>query len=248
LPHFVGPSGLDSALQPALFGNSVYMWLPGTGTTLAINFGTSFTARNNGTSAAQAHPTKTSTNALTSMNRATFGTGTTATGTSGVQSTATVAWRGNATNLGGFFFFSRFGVETHEASMRYMIGLTANNAAMAADPSTLANSILLVKDAADANWFVSTRNATTGTKTPTGLAVAANDVLDFLIFCRPNDTKVTVRLVNAVTGVVYLDDVEITSTLPVNTTFMYMWAGCMSTVGTTAKLLALNRLYLETDL
>jgi len=79
LPHIIGPSGVDVALQPALFGNTVFMWLPGTGTTVAINFGTAFTARNNGTAAAQAHPTKASTNAMTSLSRATFGTGTTAT-------------------------------------------------------------------------------------------------------------------------------------------------------------------------
>jgi hypothetical protein len=248
LPHVIGPSGVDVALQPAMFGNTVYMWLPGTGTTLAINFGTSFTARNSGTAAAQSHSTKASTNAMTSLSRASFGTGTTATGTSGIQSAATVAWRGNAANLGGFFFFARFGVETHEAAMRYMIGLSANNATLAADPSTLANSIMLVKDSADTNWFIASRNATTLTKTATGLAVTAGPILDFMLFCKPNDTKVTARLVNAVDGTVYVDNVDITANLPVNTTFLYMHAAAMSTVGTTAKLLSLNRMYLETDL
>jgi len=248
MPSFIGPSGLDTTLQPALFGNSIYMWLPGVGTTLSINFGTSYTARNNGTNAVQAHPTKASTNAITSLNRATFSTGTTATGASGIQSASTVAWLGNAANLGGFFFFARFGVETHEAAMRYMIGLSANNATLAGDPSTLANSIMLVKDSADTNWFIASRNATTLTKTATGLAVTAGPVLDFMLFCKPNDTKITARLVNAVDGTVYVDDVDITSNLPVNTTFLYMHAAAMSTVGTTAKLLALNRMYLETDL
>lgn len=248
LPHVIGPSGVDVALQPTLFGNTTYMWLPGTGTTVSINWGTSFTARNSGTGAAQAHPTKASTNALTSLSRATFGTGTTATGTSGIQSSATVAWRGNAAGLGGFFYFARFAVETHEAAMQYVVGLTANNAAMAADPSTWANTIALVKDSADANWFIASRNATTLTKTATGLAVTAGVVLDLMMFCKPNDTKVTVRLVNAVDGTVYVDNVDITATLPVDTTFMYAWAGARSTVGTTAKLLAINRIYLETDL
>ena len=248
LPHVIGPAGIDVALQPALFGNTTYMWLPGTGTTLGINWGTSFTARNSGTSAAQGHPTRASTNALTSLARAIFGTGTTATGTSAIQSSATVAWRGNAANLGGFFFHARFAVETHEAAMRYVIGLSANNAAMAADPSTWANTIALVKDSADTNWFIASRNATTLTKTATGLAVAAGTILDFMLFCKPNDTQITARLVNAVDGTVYVDNVSITSNIPVNTTFMYMWAGCMSTVGTTAKLFALNRMYLESDL
>lgn len=248
LPHIIGPSGIDVALQPALFGNSIYMWLPGTGTTLSVAFGTSFTARNNGTGAAQAHPTKTSTNAMTSLNRATFSTGTTAGGTSGVQSSATVAWRGNAPGLGGFFFFSRFGVESMDSTTRFMVGLTTQNAVMGADPSSFANSVLLVKDTADTQWFVSTRNASTGTKTSTGLTVTAGQVLDFTIFCAPNDSKITVRLVDAVTGTVYMDNVDITATLPVNTVFMYMWAGTQANGSTTARLLGLNRLYLETDL
>ena len=220
----------------------------GTGTTLAINWGSSWAARNNGASAAQAHPTKATTNALTSMNRATFGTGTTATGTSGIQSAATVAWRGNAAGLGGFFYFARFGVETHEAAMRYFVGLSASNVAMAANPSTVNNSCGICKDAADANWFIYTRSGSTTTKTATGVAVAAGNIYDFFMFAPPNGSDIKFRLVNAVTGVVHVDDVSISTNLPTNTTLMFAWAGCQSTVGTTAKLLALNRIYVETDL
>lgn len=248
LPHIIGPSGIDVALQPSLFGNSIYMWLPGTGTTASINFGTNWAARNSGTAAAQAHPTKTSTNALTSLNRATFGTGTTSTGTSGTQSGASVAWRGNASGLGGFFYFSRFAVETYRADLQIQVGLSARNAALSADPSLDNNSIALVKDAADTNWFLCTRNGTTTTKTATGLAIAAGTILDLIMFAPPNGSNVTVRLVNAVDGTVYMDDVVITSTLPVNTTFLFAHAAVRSTIGTTAALLALNRIYVETDL
>lgn len=248
LPHIIGPSGIDVALQPGLFGNSIYMWLPGAGATTAINWGSSFTARNSGTGAAQAHPTKTSTNAMTSLNRATFGTGTTATGASGVQSSASVAWRGNAANLGGFFFFARFGIETFAADMRVFVGLSANNATMAADSSTWANTIGLCKDSADSAWQLLQRNATTATKTSTNLTVAAGPILDLLMFAPPNGSSVTMRLVNAVDGTVYVDNVALNTTLPVNTTFLFMQAHCQSVTGTTAKLLALNRIYVETDL
>ena len=244
----VGPSGLDTNLQPALFRNTSYMWLAGTGTTVAINWGSSWTPRNNGASSAQAHPTKATTNALTSMNRATFGTGTTTTGTSGIQTSATVAWRGNAAGLGGFFFFSRFGVETHEAAMRYLVGLSALNAFLAGEPSVQNNSCGVCKDAADANWHIFTRSGTTTTKTDTGVAVAAGNIYDFFMFAPPNGSNITFRLVNAVTGVVHVDDVVISTNLPVNTTLMFAHAQCMSTAGTTAKLLALNRIYVETDL
>ena len=249
LPAFVGPSGIDSNLQPALFRNSVYMWLPGTGTTASINWGTSWTARNAGTGAAQAHPTKASTNALTSINRATFSTGTTATGSSGIQSGATVCWRGNAAGLGGFFYFSRFAVETFRADIQVLVGLSALNAALAGEPSAQANTLAIVKDAADTAWNFVSRNASTATKIPftVPLTVAAGTILDFMMFAPPNSSSVFVRVVNTITDEVYMDDVEVTLTLPVNTTFLFAHAQIRSTTGTTAALLALNRIYVETD-
>lgn len=248
LPAFVGPSGLDSNLQPALFRNTTYMWLAGTGTTVAINWGTSWTARNSGTSAAQATPAKTSSSAITSMNRATFGTGTTATGSSGIQSTATVAWRGNAAGLGGFFFMARFGVETHQAAMQYIVGLSELNAALTGEPSAQNNTIAIGKDSTDSTWQLITRDGTNVTKTNTGATVTAGQILDLMIFAPPNASSVHFRLVNAVTGAVIVDDLEITTTLPASTVFMYAHAQCRSTSGTTAKLLALNRIYVECDL
>ncbi len=248
IPSIIGPSGVDVALQPALFGNSIYMWLPGVGTTLAINFGTSFTVRNSGAGAVQAHPSRASTNAMTSLNRATFGTGTTAAGASGIQSSATVAWRGNAAGLGGFFFHSRFGIETLAADMRAFVGLSANNAAMAADPSSWANTIGIGKDYTDSTWQIISRSGSAVTKTPTYIAVTAGRVLDFMAFAAPNNSKITVRVADAVTGNVLFDNTDLTTNLPTNTTFLYMQAHCQSVSGTTAKLLALNRMYCETDL
>jgi hypothetical protein len=243
----VGPSGVDVAYQPAFFGNTVVMWQPGTGTTVAINFGVNFTARNSGTNAAQAHPGRTSTNAATSLSRATFSTGTTATGASGIQSGATVAWRGNDVGLGGFFFMARFGIETFAADMRAFVGLSAQNAVMSADPSTWNNTIGLGKDSADTQWQVISRG-TAATKTSSGLTIAAGTILDFYMFAPPNGSNVSVRLVNAINGTVYIDDVTISANLPSATTFMYMHAHNQSVTGTTAKLLALNKMYLESDL
>jgi len=247
LPHIIGPSGLDTALQPALFGNNIAMWLPGNGTTVAINFGVGFTARNSGTGAAQAHPTLASTNDMTQMKRATFGTGTTATGASGIQTTTTVAWRGNAAGRGGFFFFSRFGIETLASDQRVFVGLSANNAAMAADANTWNNTIGIEKGTADAVWYLVERNGSTATRTSTGVTVTAGQVLDLMLFTPPNGSSVVARLIDAFTGTVYVDNVTLNTTLPVNTTFLYMQAHTQSVTGTTAKLLALNRLYLESD-
>lgn len=244
----IGPLGVDVAYQPALFGNTMVLWVP-SGTTAQTAFGATYTARNNGTAAAQATPARASTNAMTSLLRAQFGTGTTATGASGTQTAATVAWRGNAAGLGGFFFFARFGIETLVADQRAMVGLSANNATMAADGSTWANTCALVKDSADSTWQFATRNATTLTKTASGCTVTAGQVLDLYIFAPPNNSgTITVRLVDAVTGTIFMDDVGITANLPVNTTFLYMQAHTQSVSGATAKILSLNKMYLETDL
>jgi len=244
----IGPAGVDVAYQPALFGNTIMLWLP-SATTAQTAFGVTYTARNNGTSAAQATPTRASTNAMTSLSRAQFGTGTTATGASGTQTALPVAWRGNAAGLGGFFFFARFGVETLAADMRMMVGLSANNATMAADGSTWANTCAIVKDSADSTWQFAMRSASTLTKTATGCTVTAGQILDLYIFAPPNNAgTITVRLVDAVTGTIYMDDVGLSANLPVNTTFLYMQAHCQSVSGTTAKIMSLNKMYLEQDL
>jgi len=247
LPHIIGPSGVDVALQPAIFGNTIQIWAPSTGTAQTA-FGVTYTARNSGTAAAQATPARASTNAMTSLSRATFGTGTTTTGASGTQSAATVAWRGNAANLGGFFFFARFGIETLAADQRAFVGLSANNATMAADASTWANTIGIGKDTGDSVWQLIQRNATTLTKTSTGATVTAGQILDMFMFAPPNGSAVTMRLVDAVTGTVYVDDTSLSTTLPVAATFLYMQAQTQSVSGTTAKILSLNRMYLEQDL
>ena len=241
-------TGLHFDFQPALFNSTTYMWLAGTGTTLAINWGTSFTARNNGTGAAQATPAKTSSSAITSMNRATFSTGSTATGASGIQSSETNAWLGNASNLGGFFFYARVALEAFSGTYRFFVGVSANNATMAADSSTWNNTIGFGKDAGDSTLqFIMRNNGTVTTKNNTGISPSTTDIYDLYIFVKPNGTEVNWELRNAVTNALLSSRTEITN-LPSNTVFMYMQSQIQSTVGTTPKLLALNRMYLESNL
>jgi hypothetical protein len=51
-----------------------------------------------------------------------------------------------------------------------------------------------------------------------------------------------------VTGESLYENTNITATLPTATQFLYAHAQIRSTVGTTAKLLALNKIYVESDL
>lgn len=243
----IGSDGTHLDFQPALFNSTTYMWLAGTGTTLAINWGTSFTARNNGTGAAQATPTKTSSNAIASLNRATFSTGTTTTGASGIQSSATNAWRGNASGLGGFFFFARFALEALSGTYRVFVGLSENNATLNVQPSTMNNTLGIGLDSGDTNFQFMIRNAATSTKIDTTVAVNTTTIYDFYMYASPNGSQVDFELRNATTNAVLKTSTE-TSNLPANTIFMYMQSQIQSVTGTTAKLLALNRMYLESNL
>jgi len=244
----IDSNGLHFDFQPALFNSTTYLWLAGTGTTLAINWGTSFTARNNGTNAAQATPTKTSSSAITSMNRATFSTGTTATGASGVQSSQSNAWLGNASNLGGFFFFARFALEAFSGTYRFFVGVSENNATMNTDSSTWNNTLGFGKDAADSTLqLIMRNNGTVSTKVNTSISPSTTDIYDMYIFAKPNATEVNFEIRNAVTNALLYSSTQ-TTNLPSSTVFMYMQAQIQSTVGTTAKLLALNRMYLESNL
>lgn len=247
LLDLVGPSGVDITLQPALFGSSVAMWLPGTGTTVAINFGVNWTALN-ASGGGQATPALASTSFITQMKRATFSSGTTsATGANGITSGSTVCWRGNAAGLGGFYFFARFGVETFVSTMQCFCGLSSNNAVLAGQPSALNNTVGMGKDSGDTNWQLIFRDATTTTKVDLGVAVAAGNVYDLHMFCPPNDTNITIKVVNAATTAVVLSNTDYTTNLPVSTAFLYARADVRSTAGTTAEVIALNRIYVETD-
>lgn len=233
--------------QPALFNSTTYLWLAGTGTTLAINWGTSFTARNNGTNAAQAHPIKNNLSAINSMNRATFSTGTTATGASGVQASSTSAWRGSSAGLGGFFFFSRFALEARSGTHRLFVGLSANNATLNAQPSTLNDTLGIGLDSGDTNLQFMIRNLAVSTKIDTTIAADTTTIYDFYMYAAPNDSFVYFELRNALTNAVLKNSQE-SANLPSNTSFFYMQAHIQSVTGTTAKLLALNRMYLESNL
>lgn len=243
VPRWIGPSGLDTSVQPSLWGNGIVMWLPGTGTTAAISFGVSWTV-----SATQSHPTIADTNVMTSVRRATFTTTTTAGNQSGARSTAPVAIRNR-----GFFFAARHGILTYTSTMQIMVGLAAASGALAGEPSAVNDSVAMTKDTGETTWQVLTRDTTAASKTSTGrtTAAAANaEVFDFYIFCKPGDSKVAVRVVDAATNTVVLDDTDKSSNLPTNATPLYAHAECRNVAGGAGSAVAtfLSKMYLETDI
>lgn len=164
LPAFIGPSGVDSQLQPALFSNR-------TARVNAINSAAAPTTDGvaitqlAGTSVAMA-----TTNFFAAMVRNRYSTTATANVGAGVRSTS-AQWFTSATpNLGGFFFVCRFGIAAYNATSRIFIGLApAAVLAPATEPSFFANHIGFVVDAADVNFSFCANDANLGgTKVPLG--------------------------------------------------------------------------------
>lgn len=258
LPKWVGPAGVDTPFQPALFGNNVVMYMPNTGTTAGLNWGTPWAV---GTTVAHPAPTAgiytqmkrtTSTNVVTTTNQTL--------GVSSIVSTAAQFWRGNSAGLGGFFFFARFGIETLTAgspnATRLFVGLQSGTTNILAsdtvpaisciglwhDTTDGANVInLLTKDGSTANKGALAGSPTTPYSTGQGY--------DFYMFAKPNDSVIYYRLDNLNTGDI-LSEGSTNTNLPANTTFMGPVVGMSNgTANTTAATVGIgvNRIYIESD-
>lgn len=248
LPKWIGPSGLDTTFQAGLSQNSVTMWLPGTGNTAAINFGTSWTV-----GATQTHPTIAVTNIMTSIKRATFTTTTTAANVSGIRSAAPVAVNSTTTGIGGYFFAARFGILTYTSTMRVLVGLTATSGALAGDPSAQLNTNIMSKDTGETTWQWTTADGTTFEKTSSGRTTQAGgstNVFDFYTFCKQGQiATVTGRFVDITDGTVLIDNVDHTTHVPANATVMYAAAQVMNVAGGGGSAVAifLSKIYVECD-
>lgn len=231
LPKIKGPSGLDTAMQTAIFQNRVLMYVPSTGTTgtgSGAGIGPVWTS--DGT---VSHPTPATTAPAISnqMRRTRYANVVTTTNqTLGIKAAAADTlnyWRGNAAGLGGFFYASRFIVELYPAStVRIFAGLTASSGTyVVASDTVLNNTCGLWHDTTDPSTgagafnFV-TRDTTTTTKQQITLsnAIAAGNSYDFYMFCPPNDSTIYWRLDDIVNGVTYENNTS--TTLPANTAFM----------------------------
>jgi len=244
-PKWIGPSGLDTAVQPALFGNNVVFWMPGaTSGVLNGSVGTAI--------AAGVATAPTTTNRYTSLRRSVFTVGT---GINLMNSYRTDAmfFRGSTSGMGGFFFFCRFGFTTWTASNRLFVGLCVDTTALlTADPSSKLNLIGFGVDTGDtAITFMYNDGAGTATKDPiTGQpALASSNAYDVYMFCKPNDTTVYYRI-DYITEGSTIQEGSATSNLPVNTTMLIGTCAIGSgatNAGAGVAAIGLNRMYIESD-
>jgi hypothetical protein len=252
LPAFIGPSGLDSSIQPWLARNKVAWYNPPGNATTVNQLGMAATATGTATSASVAV-----TNIHTAIRRLEFAVTTAATSAvAGLRSAALQYHIGDSgTPYGGFTFVARSGPSRGAASnatRRFWMGLTSITAAPTdVNPSTwAANAIGVGADSTDTNLHVMHRAATgTMTKIDTGFAKASADnseMYDVVIFTAPSGSaSVGVQLTRLSDGAVF--STTITTNLPAVTQLLtwQMW----TSVGGTSSVVGLSvaSVYIETD-
>lgn len=257
IPKWMPPSGLDSPVQPALFGNNVIMYAPSSGTTVTGGFGTTWAKGSGGGTVSHPTPSSTAPAIFNSLKRTRHTNVVTTTnqemGIGSVASGLPQFWRGNAAGLGGFFFFCRFAIGLWPANtVRLFVGMTAAASAIVTTNTIPANSIgiwHITTDGANVLNFVSKDATTASTASISGATLAAGQVFDMYMYAKPNDTVVYYRLDSLNAGTTLIDSSHSTN-LPVSTTFLgpvaYMSNGTANTVVTTTAI-DINRIYVESD-
>ena len=246
MPKFIGPSGLDTVLQAALFGNGIQVLSPNTTTTFsAIGTPSPTIVGTASTPAISAGSLRTQTR------RTIITSAATANSAAEARLAATSCWLGNSAGLGGFFTSTRFATSTAIANQRIIVGLLSVTTAIATtqSPSSLTNCIIIGNDSADANLQIMHNDAAgVCTKIDLGASFpAANTsaVYESIFFASPNATTVQYRVTRLDTGAVASG--TLSTDLPSNTTFL-AWHAYMNNGGTaSAVVLEIMRYYLETD-
>lgn len=249
LPAFIGPSGLDSILQPSFARNAVgYVRPCGNGTTVILN-GINISATGTATGANVA-----TTNRHTWMRRIEYLVTTAATtAVAGIRTVADQYGTGSGTN-GGFTFITRWGPATGTATTtnRFFCGFIGGTAAPTdVETSSRVNILGMGWDAADTNiqWM---NNDGTGTATKVDLGssfpvptVDRTSMYELAMFCPPGGSTVTWLVTDLTSGATATGTV--TTDMPSSTTLL-MGLLCGSVGGTSSVIgVALAGMYIETD-
>lgn len=253
MPAFIGPSGLDSILQPHFGRNAICKWEPaGNSTTITATRAAALTATGTATAANVA-----TTNRHTYMKRIEYLVTTAATtAVAGFRSTvAQFSVGGSSAGDGGFTMICRWGPATGVATTtnRAFVGITGATAAPTdVEPSSGVNMICMGWDAADTNIQIMHKGASGGTtKIDLGASFPVptadrTKVYELALFSPPGTTQSAGYLVtDLATGATASG--TITTNLPPATTLLAPKAW-MSVGGTSSVIgIALMGLYIETD-
>lgn len=252
MPAYIGPSGLDSAMQPLIARNKIALANPRGNATQVDVLGMAVAATGAATSANVGTAT-----IQQAMRRLEYAVTTAST-------TAVAGWRSSvlqyhigspSTPYGGFFLVCRFGRSRGSAANSTLRGFTGFGSITAAptdasDPSSqVTNAIGVGCDAGDTNYHVIHRSGTAAaTKVDTGIEKAVADTTEMYevaIFTSPSDSNIYVQFTRLSDNTVF--NHTISTNKPADTTLIaprgyYSVGGTSSVIG-----YALSSLYIETD-
>ncbi|MFO0882160.1 MAG: hypothetical protein U0491_01805 [Candidatus Saccharimonadales bacterium] len=205
MPKFVGPSGVDTPFQSSFGFNRIAMMAPaGSGTNCSTSlsiFGSTATGAGTCSYTAVA-----ATNLKTSVRRMNYSSGATAGTVAYQRQAALMAWRGNAAGVGGFFYTTRFGMNTLQTGNRAFVGMSdsiANPTNVDPTTNTTPGKIGMAINANTGNWnFVNNVTGTAPTVTNLGLSfpVDTTSLYELILFSAPNGSSIGWRVTNLSTG------------------------------------------------
>ena len=237
-----GPSGLDYPLQTAFWQNNITMWSPTTATasvwmgTAGAGAGTYSTGLPTATSIYTSVKRGRWANVVTTLNQVL-----------GQRNSEAIFMRGAAARQGGYFFYARGGFDIWTNGARFFTGMHSGTAVVSANPSALSNSAGFCIDDADNGAISFLTRGTAATKAATGFSATTGKGYDFYMFCAPNSSEISWRIVELNT------DAEAsgvaTVNLPANATTLtagFLASNAALTV-VNAVQIGLSRIYAETD-
>lgn len=250
LPKWIGPSGFDTPFQANLgFNRVAFSEANGTAncSTGATGFGS--TSTGGGTCTAPAPAT---TNLKTSTRRLTYSTGTTA-GTSSYQRQSVMqVWRGNTAGEGGFFYTTRFGMNTLQTGNRVFVGMTDITANPTTNTdystSTANNKIGMVINANTGDWnFMTNTAGTAPTVTNLGASFPVNttDLFELILYSAQNGSSIGWRVTDLSTGAQTSGSAS--TNIPASTAFMAPFYYINNNATAAAAILDFGGWYVESD-
>lgn len=254
LPAFVGPAGLDSALQPLLARNKIGYWSPpGNANTVPGVLGFTAITASNFTATARNVAT---TNMFTRMRRLGYVTAATS-GTVGNWRVAVYQYTvgSPSTQLGGFSYIVRFGISdaAEVAGARMFMGMRASSTPSNVEPSTLTNCIGVGHGASDTNMKLFYGGSAAQAPIDLGVNFPANtrntDVYELALFSPPNSSDVHWQVTRVNTGDVASGTITNTgaAVLPDNNTLLAPWGYRTNNATSLAVGLDVMSAYIETD-
>ncbi len=252
----MGPSGLDTSLQPFLATNQVRRHSPINGATTLSADGDnvlSFT----GTATAASLTGQTTASAanlhLGSQRLDLLVTTAATTAVAGFRQSSNNFFVSSAAGMGGFFMVCRFSPATGgtNSTRRLFVGVSNSTAAPTdVQPSSLTNMLGVGYDAADTNWQLFNSGTAAAAKTSTGIARPSTDrpgIYECSIFVPPGSLNATVQFADLFAGTTFSSTFTAGTGTPANGTLLsargyHSVGGTSSVVGFT-----LFGLYIETD-